>query len=588
MYLSDDFIQELKFRNNLTDVVSNYVSLKRRGKNQIGLCPFHSEKTPSFTIYDQNGSFYCFGCGTGGDVITFIMKIENLDYMEAVKFLAQRAGMNLPEDEVDDSSSKLRKRIYEANREAARFFYSSLMSEEGKKGLAYFKKRELSDATIKHFGLGYAPASRFALSNYLKKKGFTENELVSANLAFRAKSGNGIVDRFFDRVMFPIIDLRGNVIAFGGRILTDQKPKYLNTSDTYVFSKSKNLFSLNNAKNSGENYVILCEGYMDVISVYQAGFKNAVATLGTAITEEQAILLKRYCDEVVICYDSDEAGQKATQRAIPLLRNAGINVKVLNIPDGKDPDEFIKKNGANGHAAFKRLIETSGNDIEYRLFKLSLNNDMNTTQGKVNYLSEATKLLSTLENAVERDLYASKLSEEIGVDKASIIEQMNKEIGKNRKNYKSNERRSLQQNISGRDDKVNTEHAKKLRATTVEEHLLAFLVKNPDNLPYVQSKLTPDNFSTEFDRKLFLYFEDRIQNNKDPLTLITKDFTSDEVSKIYKILNNYDSESATKVVVDEYIQTMIDESNKVSKEDVKNFTNDELNDLFKNMKAKRK
>ena len=276
----------------------------------VGLCPFHGEKTPSFNIYTEDGSFYCFGCGVGGDVISFIMKIENLDYVDAVKYLAQRAGMEMPENAYDDSMSKLRKRIFEANREAARFYFQSLYRPVGKEGLDYLHRRMLTDKTIRHFGLGFADDDWTSLTTYLKSKGFSENELVSANLAVQRRSGNGVYDRFTNRVMFPIIDLRGNVIAFGGRIMTDEKPKYLNTSDTPVFKKSENLFSLNNAKNAGVRTLLLCEGYMDVIAVNQAGFANAVATLGTALTTEQAMLIKRYADEVIICYDADEAGQK--------------------------------------------------------------------------------------------------------------------------------------------------------------------------------------------------------------------------------------------------------------------------------------
>lgn len=270
--LSNDFLSEIKYRNDLGELASSYMQLKRRGRNLVGLCPFHGEKTPSFNIYTENGSFYCFGCGVGGDIITFVMKIENLDYMEAVKFLAQRAGMSMPEDDYDDSLGRLRTRIYEANREAARFFYSKLMSKEGADGLGYLRGRGLADSTIRHFGLGFAPDERFALGDHLRSKGFTEAEMTAANLVFKSKSGRGVLDRFYNRVMFPIIDVRGNVIAFGGRIMTDQKPKYLNTSDTLVFNKSQNLFSLNNAKNSKSDQLILCEGYMDVISLNQAGF----------------------------------------------------------------------------------------------------------------------------------------------------------------------------------------------------------------------------------------------------------------------------------------------------------------------------
>ena len=465
MAFPESFLQELKMRNDITEIVSSYVSLKRRGRNMVGLCPFHGEKTPSFNIYTENGSFYCFGCGVGGDVISFIMKIENLDYVEAVKYLAQRAGMEVPENSYDDSMSRLRTRVFEANREAARFYNSALNSPIGAKGLEYFHGRALSDRTIRRFGLGFADDDWTSLCRHLHSKGFTDSEIVAANLGLKRRNGNGIYDRFTNRVMFPIIDLRGNVIAFGGRIMTDEKPKYLNTSDTPVFKKSANLFSLNNAKNSGSRTLILCEGYMDVISVNQAGFANAVATLGTALTSEQALLMKRYADEVIICYDADEAGQKATARAIPILRSAGLLIRVLTIPNGKDPDEFIRANGSDGPAAFKAVIEKSGNDVEYRLQKLKQNHNIETTDGRVAYLEAASKVVASINSPIERDVYSSKICNELGVDKNAFTQQIvNISKRQNRENA-GKELRKIQSDLSGRNDKINTEHFKKPRSS---------------------------------------------------------------------------------------------------------------------------
>ncbi len=588
MRLNEDFIAELKYRSDISEIASSYMNLKRRGRNLVGLCPFHGEKTPSFNIYAENGSFYCFGCGAGGDVITFIMKIENLDYMEAVKFLAQRAGMSLPEDTVDDSMSKLRNRIYEANREAARFFYSKLYSKEGAHALSYLHSRALSDNTIRRFGLGYSPNSRFALTNHLKSKGFTDSELVAANLVFKSKSGNGVVDRFFDRAMFPIIDLRSNVIGFGGRIMSDQKPKYLNTSDTLVFNKSQNLFSLNNAKNSGTRRLILCEGYMDVIALNQAGFTDAVATLGTALTMEQAMLMKRYCDEVVICYDADEAGQKATQRAIGILRNTGLNVRVLSIPDSKDPDEFIRKNGEKGAAAFKNILENSGNDIEYRLFKLKQNYDINTSDGKFAYLSQAVKVLSTLSNRMEQDIYASKLADEVKVEKNSIMEQIKKSERAKFRQERNAEFSKLQTKMSGRDDKMNPEHSKKPRATVAEQNLIAYLINNPDKLSFIESRITESDFVTDFNRKLFSYFSKRIKENKEPLTTLSADFTTDEVSAIAMIISKYSLVAFTDEALIEYINTIKDEKQKPSSEQIASFSKDEFTDVLRKLKEKHK
>ncbi|MBQ6846959.1 MAG: DNA primase, partial [Oscillospiraceae bacterium] len=510
MALPDGFLYELKERSDISDVVSGYVNLKRRGRNLVGLCPFHSEKTPSFNLYPENGSFYCFGCGAGGDVITFVMKIENLDYIEAVKFLAQRAGMEMPENTYDDGMGKLRMRIFEANREAARFFNKKLYEAEGKEGLEYLYRRGLPDNIIRRFGLGYSPKSRFALCDHLRRLKFTDTEIVAANLAFRSNDGKRLVDRFADRVMFPIIDLRGNVIGFGGRILTDQKPKYLNTSDTPAFKKSANLFSLNNAKNTGERTLILCEGYMDVIALNRAGFKNAVATLGTALTQEQAMLMKRYADEVIICYDADEAGQKATARAITLLRNAGLLIRVLNIPEGKDPDEFIRNKGQSGPAAFKNLLENSGNDVEYRLTKLKTQFDLTRPDQKASYMSEALKVISALDSSVEQDIYVSKLSSELSIEKASINSDLQRLRRRREGELKKRENMKLSTDLSGRDDKVNTDKAKNIRAARAEEMLIAYLVFNNDMLKEAEERISPQDFVTDFNSRLYAYVAKKV------------------------------------------------------------------------------
>ena len=588
MRLSDDFINEVKYRSDLTEIASSYMQLKRRGRNMVGLCPFHGEKTPSFNIYTEDGHFYCFGCGAGGDVISFIMKIENLDYLEAVKFLAQRAGMTIPEDGYDDSMGRLRTRIYEANREAARFYYQKLTEPAGAAAMQYLKGRELTDRTIRHFGLGYAPDSRFALGDHLKSKGFTEAELIAANLCLKTRSGKGVVDRFFDRVMFPIIDVRGNVIAFGGRIMTDQKPKYLNTSDTIVFNKSLNLFSLNNAKNSKSRSLILCEGYMDVISLNQAGFPQAVATLGTALTDDQAALMKRYCDEVILCYDADEAGQKATARAIEILRRAGVTVRVLTIPDGKDPDEFLRRHGDKAHEAFHNILTGSGNDMDYRMTRLKAGFDMSSSQGKLGYLNEVVRLLAELDNPMERDIYASRLADETSVAKASIMEQVNRTLRRRSKNSRDEELKRLRKNISARDDKMNPQHASHLRAASAEESLIAFLVAHPDKLGAIEKRLTPDDFVTDFNRKLYIYFSERIKSGKDPMTMLSADFTADEQSKVIFIVNSRKTATATPDALNEYIAIILDERSKLSEQEIRESSADELADYVKKLKEKKK
>ena len=588
MAFPEGFLQELKMRNDITEVVSPYVNLKRRGRNMVGLCPFHGEKTPSFNIYTENGSFYCFGCGVGGDVISFIMKIENLDYVDAVKFLAQRAGMELPENSYDDSMSKLRKRIYEANREAARFYYKTLYQPLGKEGLDYLHGRMLSDRTIRHFGLGFADDDWSSLTTHLKSLGFSENELVSANLAVQRRSGNGVYDRFTNRVMFPIIDLRGNVIAFGGRIMTDQKPKYLNTSDTPVFKKSENLFSLNNAKNAGSRTLMLCEGYMDVIAVTQAGFKNAVATLGTALTTEQAMLIKRYADEVIICYDADEAGQKATARAIPILRNAGLLVRVLTIPNGKDPDEFIKSQGADGPEAFKAIIDRSGNDVDYRLQKLKADFNLDVSDGKVGYLEAASRIIASIQSPIEQDVYVSKLCKEFQIDKNAFKAQLQK---LNKSRYREDYRKQQQKiraDLSGRGDRVDTDKAKVPRSSSAEEALVVYLINNPDSAERISGEISAEQFQNSLMRRYYEYFLFRIKDGKDALNSVSADFTSDEVNKIYGMLRKYASVAQTKKSLEEYIKVIREESAKPKHDEVGKMSGEELNDYLRKLREAKK
>ncbi|WP_443717768.1 DNA primase [Ruminococcus sp.] len=588
MPFPDSFLQELKLRSDITEIASSYVNLKRHGRNMVGLCPFHGEKTPSFNIYTESGSFYCFGCGAGGDVITFIMKIENLDYVEAVKFLAQRAGMEMPENTYDDSLSKLRMRIYEANREAARFFHATLLSQRGQSGLNYLRGRALSDRTIRHFGLGFADDDWNSLCNHLKNKGFSEYEIYSANLAFKRKNGNGIYDRFVNRVMFPIIDLRGNVIAFGGRIMTDEKPKYLNTSDTPVFKKSENLFSLNNAKSSGTRTLILCEGYMDVIALNQAGFTNAVATLGTALTNEQAVLMKRYADEVIICYDADGAGQKATARAIDILRNAGLPIKILTVPSGKDPDEFIRSKGDNGPAAFKLLIEKCGNDIEYRLMKLKENYNLNTTDGKVAFLNEAVKIVATIESPIERDVFASKLCAELEIDKNAFLEQISKVKRRDRRENIKKETRQIQAELNGQSDKINREHYKKPRSSSAEEALLVYLINNPDYANSISERVTPDKFSNSLIKRYYEYVLSKIKSGYEPLTSVSSNFNSDEVSYLYKLISTTIPAASTREAVEEYINVINEESNKLTSDKLADMSADDINDYIMKMKQNKK
>ncbi|MFR9310868.1 DNA primase [Hydrogeniiclostridium mannosilyticum] len=588
MPLPDAFLQELKVRNDLTDVVSSYVNLRRSGRNMVGLCPFHGEKTPSFNVYPENGSFYCFGCGVGGDVITFIRRIENLDYMEAVRFLADRSGLQVPENDVDRGLSSLRTKVLEINRETARFFHRQLMQPAGKAGLDYLTGRGLSLHTIKHFGLGYAPENRKMLVSYLQQKGYTANELIQANVAFQGRSG-APVDRFSARVMFPIIDLRGNVIGFSGRVLTDVKPKYLNTSETLVFHKSNGLFAMNFAKNNADGQLILAEGNMDVISLHQAGFTNAVASLGTSLTPEQAHLMAKYAKEVVICYDADAAGQKATARAIPLLRNAGLEVRVLNIPNGKDPDEYIRSYGEQGSARFRQLLTRSGNDIEYRISKVRNECNLEMPEGRVAYLTGAVDILASLDSDIERDIYAGRLAEETGVAKDSILSQVRKKRARQEKTREQKEFREFQQQAVGLKDTVNPEKYKHLRAATAEEALIAYLLRFPEVGKEVSGKLPSNKFVTSFNSRVYEALLGKLSGGKEiNLTDLSADFSPDELSAIAKMIAAYANNDFSPQAVDEFIQVILQEKEKESVLHAEALRTQDIQQYLDRLKAQKK
>ena len=411
MPFPEKFIDELVSRNDIVDVVSGYVRLsKRSGANQFGLCPFHSEKTPSFAVNPEKQIYHCFGCGKGGSVINFIMEIENLGYRDAVAFLARRAGMAMPQEQ-DDAESRKRARMLALNKDAARFFYEQLSTPAGGSARDYMVRRRISPATAKNFGLGFAPDSWDSLEKAMRQKGYSDFELADAGLVRRGKSG-GFYDTFRNRLMFPVIDVRGNVIGFSGRILGDGEPKYMNSPETLVFNKSRNLFALNLAKKSKSGYILLSEGNIDVVSLHQAGFDSAVASLGTSLTPEQARLLSRYTDQVIIAYDNDGAGIKASQRAIGILEKLDVKVKVLRLEGAKDPDEFIK---ARGPEAFRKLLEGSESQADYRLRSVTEKYDLSQDEQKVEFLKEASDLVARLPGAVERQVYAMRVAAMAGV-----------------------------------------------------------------------------------------------------------------------------------------------------------------------------
>lgn len=535
MRISERFIQELQDKIDIETVISSQVNLKRRGKTLVGLCPFHNEKTPSFTVYPESRSFYCFGCGAGGDVITFVRRIENLDYIEAVKAVAQMAGVSMPEDGYDDTLSKQRQRLLAANREAARFFHEQLMNPKNREALNYFLKRGLEMNIIRRFGLGYAPNDWRELTNHLKSKGFTEHELVLANLARRSdKNGRAnYYDNFRNRVMFPIIDLRGNVIAFGGRVMDDSKPKYINTSDTLVYKKSNGVFGLNLAKNANENKLILVEGYMDVIALHQAGFTNAIACLGTAFTAEQANLLSRYADEIIICYDNDGAGRTATARALGVLNKTGLKLRVVQMTGGKDADEIIR---THGRERFADLLKSAASTTEYKLLEVRAKYDLNTDDGKVEFLNAAAAILAGC-GIIEREIYSNRLSAELGISAEGMNAQIKQAAARQKKLEESRKKSETQEMLNKSfEDKNNPERAKNLMAAKAEETLISSFMRNPDFYKKLKEKISPDDFVTAFNRRIYECLVQGLEEGFMPdLTLFSSDFTPEEMDSVTRI-----------------------------------------------------
>lgn len=561
------FILELVSRCDIEDVMSSYVNVKRSGRNSMVLCPFHSEKTPSMMIYRDNQSFYCFGCGAGGDVLSFIMQAENLGYVEAIKMLASRVGMTVPENGIDDEQSKFRERLQLINRDAAKFFNSCLKQPIGKSGYDYFKQRGLSDKIIATYGLGFAPETWDSLTNHLKSKGYTREELQMAALVGTSKTGS-IYDTFRNRVIFPIIDLRGNVIAFGGRVLDDSKPKYLNSSDTLLFKKSRNLFSLNFAKGEIKDKIILAEGYMDVIAIYAAGFKNVVATLGTAVTGEQVRLMSKYAKQVVIAYDSDEAGQRATHRAINLFSEAGMMAKVLNMEGAKDPDEYIKKFGTK---RFEILINDAVDVIDHELKNLRQTVDLGTSDGKIEYLKRAVIILSEIRNPFEREVYAGVVARESGSLLDTILSQTTALIKKKKSNQERKEFSDILQKRTITRDKVNPQKISNVKEATAEEFIIAHSFKYPDCINKVLKRIDGNYFVTNFNRRVFNALVEKNNNGQEiNLSIMVADFSHEEISAISGMIARNNDILDQMDTLDVYINVLIEYSQKLHRSDVKN------------------
>ncbi|WP_294778360.1 DNA primase [uncultured Eubacterium sp.] len=573
--LSDSFLQELKLKTDVVDVVSSYVSLKKRGNTYVGLCPFHNEKTPSFTVYENTQSFYCFGCGAGGDSVSFMRKIENLDYIDAVKLLAQRAGMQMPDDGYDDSISKKRRTILQINRETAKFYHAYMMSEQGKIGLQYYLDRGLSIKTIRHFGLGYAPNQWDALLKHLKSKGFNVTDMAVAGVV--RKGEKGYYDYFRNRVMTPIIDVRGNFIAFGGRVLDDSKPKYINTSDTLVYKKTNEVFGLNYAKDSGKDSLILCEGYMDVIAMHQAGFTNAVAGCGTALTNEQVRLISRYAKEVILVYDNDEAGQKALNKAISLFDQIDIGISIPTLSGGKDPDEIIKN---LGRARFEDMLDGASNEVEFAIMKLRKNFNLQTTQGKSQFAGEAVKVLANA-TPIEQDLYLSRLADELGIEKRAIQAQLSEYV---RRRSNGRKKREFSKIIDDDLRKIRKESFDADTSTVslkAQERVIGLLMTYPDCY-LLCNDFNVDEFTPGFYKKAFQTVKERIEDNLSlDLIMFNEVFTDEEMGKFTQIVSSSQNSSNPKkeftdclnIINREYTKQNSKSTSEMNDDDFRNFFN---------------
>ncbi|WP_164169990.1 DNA primase [Ruminococcus flavefaciens] len=571
---NDEFLYNLRNANPIETVMGGYVNLIRRGRNYVCSCPFHSEKTPSCTIFTDTQSFYCFGCGAGGDVITFTMKIENLDFSEAVKLLAQRSGMEVPEyGQKDSGYAKRKTRIYEMNRLAANYFYTNLFKGPDKTGLQYFASRKLTPQTIKKYGLGYASDSWNDLTDHLRSKGYTDDEIVDAWLA-GSKNGRTF-DMFRKRVMFPIIDLRGNIIGFGGRVLDDSQPKYLNTGKTPVFDKGSNLFSMNFAKNSNAKRLILCEGYMDVIAVNQAGFDNVVATLGTAITPDQARLISHYAEEVIVAYDSDGAGQKATQKAINHFADVGLRTKIIHMEGAKDPDEFIKKFGRD---RFRMLLDGSNDANDFMLDKCEEGLDLNTDIGRVELLKRTSKVLAGIESPLEREVYISRTSKKCDIPVQVLKTHIDAMLKKNSSSAKKNEWRNIKAKTSYIRDDINPDAVSNKKQARAEETIISYLLMRPQEYEDVEKLAPAECFVTAFNKKVYKALLERMKNSdKFSISLLSDEFSTEEMGRISGIAAKKREVAVTLDVVADCAKVLKENRPAADGE----LSNDELLELFR-------
>lgn len=580
--LSDEFIMSLKSLCNIEDIISGYTSLRRDGHTSRCLCLFHSEKTPSMVVYNNTQSFYCFGCGAGGDVVSFVMKIQNLDYIESLKFLCNHAKIEFPtSDNAYEDKYKNKRMMLEINRESAKFFHNNIKMSINSEARKYLQNRNINDNIIIRYGLGFAQNSFNSLFNYLREKKYKIDDIEQAKVINKSKKGS-YYDVFRNRIIFPIIDLQGNVIGFGGRVLDESKPKYLNSSDTLVFKKSNNLFSMNFAKNNKDDFLILVEGYMDAISLYQAGFQNVVATLGTALTREQARLISRYAKkEVIIAYDSDKAGKSATSRAFSFLREVGIKVKVLSLDETKDPDEYIKKYGAD---RFRNLIKKSDNIIDFEILNIKSKYNIENSQDKILYVKDVMNLISKIPNSIDREVYILNLCNETDVSKSVVSTGVDRLI-KNRIRYQ--DKKSWKEIQNNKTDKniLNGNGIVKTKIIKSEQAVLYFLMKNPEWLKDIKSRLDQSYFETQVNKKIYNYLVEKIENNSIiDVSLFAKELSLDEIALISGIEVSFSPVLNSKEQLYEYIDLLEKNTKKLEKKDILDMSPQEIRDFYKDYK----
>ena len=566
MAFPPSFLDELIARNPIEDVVGQYVSLRRSGSNLFGLCPFHGEKTASFSVAPDKGMYYCFGCHKGGGAINFVMEVEGLSYPDAVRNLAGRVGLPVPEDEQYESQYKKQERLWAANKEAARFFHSQLYAPVGKTALEYALGRGMPKSTLINFGIGYAPDSWDSLVKHLRGKGYSDEELKDAGLVTVSQKNGNLFDRFRDRLMFPIIDVRGNVIGFGGRIMKkdDNAAKYLNSPETLIFNKRKNLFALNLAKKSKLGYLILVEGYMDAIALHQYGFDCAVASLGTALTPDGAALLSKYTDEVVLIYDGDAAGQNATQRAIPILEKAGLKVRVLQLQGAKDPDEYLKKFGPD---RFKLLLEGSANRVEYQLNAIRKKYDLSVDDEKVQYVQESAELISALDSSIKQEIYGKRVAEAAGIS----AEAMKLEISKAFKRRRNREKKAQERIDLAPAQQFQRRGGSKViynnvKSGVAEQRLIAMALREPALLD-LAADLQAEAFSVPLFARVYTQLKQRHQLHQDISLAVLTEVDGEEMSHLAGIL--YEQNMVNEDAFRDCICTIKDEyrSSKVETDD---------------------